>query len=446
MSSLTKMDYLKAELNSLKSELGKGSFLISEHCDSIKNEIDIHTENLIAKLNKYRDELFTTIDSYEIETNLNAKNSEEYKEMSKLLLKLEDSIVCNDLSQNLINTFLEKLKIYKENLDVIRFDNKLIRFEPNESETESLMGKLYHNHLVSNMPIDKVTPLENTAYFKFVRKDFFPKDLYENDINSTVEFRQFKNGNYFYMERFQNYEERIVILSPDFKCLKSKTLKNFFPRISLSRKFDIFINSDDMRVLVSCYTNFIDITLCIFDASLNILNKFYLNPVDIHEISCNDSYIFCLGKENSLSIYDWDFNLIKLIVIQESTVLLDSTKILGLFVDKENRILIQYKTNENKLRFLLSFFNTNSLVCPIVRSVETEFDLSGKPFFDKGQLFILQAKQKRMIQLNLLNGKIQSEKKINFDGDFFCIKWVNFHKKIFLIEESHLSSYFYKFE
>jgi hypothetical protein len=53
-------------LNSLSSTIESSDQMISEHCELIRNQIDIRTESLIQEIEKNREILFIIVDDYEI--------------------------------------------------------------------------------------------------------------------------------------------------------------------------------------------------------------------------------------------------------------------------------------------------------------------------------------------------------------------------------------------
>lgn len=74
----------------LKSELKTSRFKLAEHCSLVRNQIDLHVEQIIQKLNNARLGLFAQIDSYEQQTAAELEKSGLESKIEKLIAKINE--------------------------------------------------------------------------------------------------------------------------------------------------------------------------------------------------------------------------------------------------------------------------------------------------------------------------------------------------------------------
>ena len=71
------MNQIEKDINEIDSKINNPKFKIIDHCDKLRNRIDVNTETLIKNLNSYREQLFNEINLYEQDFIKNFKKIEK---------------------------------------------------------------------------------------------------------------------------------------------------------------------------------------------------------------------------------------------------------------------------------------------------------------------------------------------------------------------------------
>ena len=146
------------KLSILKHRLDHRDDYVKEHCNEIRNKVQLATEEAILLINEFNERLIDRVDEYENELiYLNTKNIELMKKFQKLideidLFKIKTNEYLNEYNlndDNLIklnsNAIILKYKAENEiqNLNNSILDDRVMSFKPNkEIIHESILGEL----------------------------------------------------------------------------------------------------------------------------------------------------------------------------------------------------------------------------------------------------------------------------------------------------------------
>ncbi len=156
-----KVENLKSKLAEIQQEgvrfqanYVSGANLIKEHCLKLRNQIQLRTDILLEQVHQYNEKLIGEIDKYERECidSFENKISDKENEFSQLLIEMSDFYTdkVKYLTEFVINgntvkkslakadNYLERLKSMKNSLKDFKFDGKLMKFKPNETEHDSM--------------------------------------------------------------------------------------------------------------------------------------------------------------------------------------------------------------------------------------------------------------------------------------------------------------------
>ncbi len=168
------LETLNSDLKELNSKLESPEQNIREHCDTIRNQIDLATETLIDNINKCREQYINEINSYEETCYKNFRKLDTTEELYKLIQENQEAISKFNsyvnkprIEEEEIKNLIQNAKIheYKLKNQIKLVDGKIFghqkpQFEQiNKFVDPSLIGHLiYENLIVANdlIDIDKI--------------------------------------------------------------------------------------------------------------------------------------------------------------------------------------------------------------------------------------------------------------------------------------------------
>jgi hypothetical protein len=160
------LEEIQTNMVDIESKLNSPNHKIREHCEKIKNQIDITTEMLIEKLNKYRQDLLAEVNAYEEECLKQFKENEindlstfhnELNSHKRLLNDFYSYVNKSRIDETQTKYYIHKAKLldYKLKnlhriLDNRLFGNELILFNEMISKIKcgkSILGKFTYENL-----------------------------------------------------------------------------------------------------------------------------------------------------------------------------------------------------------------------------------------------------------------------------------------------------------
>ena len=329
---------------------------IKEHCDKLRNEVQLSSEELIETIQKFNSELIEQINAYEknsvVDFNqenksaldnfinemyaFHAKWSDYFKQV-----KLDDSELIAASSE--ASKCLEQIK--KENAQVLDkvFNGKVLRFEKNLTRVKSNVVGTFNLSLTQmNTTIAPTAKNENVQFNCLQHWSLLDHSNY-NEMNSfNIKF--LNDGNFLVGCRSSEYNKiEISVFDTNFDILSSAMIKTdgFFETfqlnalarnsfiLSLFTRFNYDYNNigrDYMnRSILGCenlnddlyYDNNMNNgnTLSIYtelDCQLILLNRVRLN-YEVNSIDTHDGQIYCLpaGNYGHICVYDRELRFLQ---------------------------------------------------------------------------------------------------------------------------------------
>lgn len=318
---------ISQKLNCFKKDLNLGKDKITEYCNAIKNEVQLKTEIVMAKIQQHLSDTIKKVDDYENECLLKYENNcisaSQYNEE---LMNAEDflkkwttylsnySILDKDVSVAKKDSEmpLEKLAKKYDEFQSKLFDGNLIKFADgddkngNEIDFNMLIGNLIHENLNLTDSIKQINNRKIVNCRNYLDKNFLSRkikfiDLRHNEIFALHEQIDHNILNILTIDYEGNLIKKLNIPYPG-TC--NKIAYSTIEKIEKS-------NSLELLYVFSCYrtTNKEKSYFGrVYDQNLNLLLEkeiqFNLNSVFIYKEN-----IYCLfcskqGLTNMLSVYN----------------------------------------------------------------------------------------------------------------------------------------------
>lgn len=152
------LNNLNQDINTLNEYMEEADLKIQNHCQFLREDVDIFTESLIDDLHKLRLNLFNEIDSYEKNCAANLNN--EKKEVSKLLTesiekynKFQVELKKPEIEKTQLKIMIDEVRKLREQLKKAQTDcemwvqvGRLICFKPSETNLkQSNIGEIKYD-------------------------------------------------------------------------------------------------------------------------------------------------------------------------------------------------------------------------------------------------------------------------------------------------------------
>jgi hypothetical protein len=182
------LDVLDKTKQSIESTLECGDATIRDHCDKVRNDMQLAIEQAHAKLDEFHKDFMDEIDTHEKECQAKFKLIQQNKvdiekalnESNELLSKSNRLLNQFKIDQTELATLFKSAKLHLNNLDQIKdklqremFNESLLKFEKQKSFDSSVVGKivkqnieLYFLENIENMrELDFASKKECTTFF-----------------------------------------------------------------------------------------------------------------------------------------------------------------------------------------------------------------------------------------------------------------------------------------
>ena len=274
----TQLDELKQSMDKLAHENDLSEDKIKEYCDGLRNEVQLHLEELIESLKKQTLELIQKIDKYENETKL--------KFDAKHCLRLDAFLSETRRFHEKWDNYLKQFKINDEELKLASLEAKRLQNKLNK-DSELFLSKVFHFKLLK---FKKSTPCVGSLIDEGV------KEIYIQALNSLKPFKckvkkenlvlkLLSNGNLCTANR--NNNEKMVNLAVLDKDLNQLVKKH----CEISEGYRGFQVVELNKTIV----------LCLFDPEANASN---ISPSRIIEFDNGLDFISSFGVNFEISYAD----------------------------------------------------------------------------------------------------------------------------------------------
>jgi uncharacterized protein YoxC len=180
---------LNATKESIESTMECGDAKIRDHCDKVKNDMQLAIEQAHAKLDEFHKDFMDEIDSHEKECQAKFKLIQQNKvdidkalnESNELLSKSNHLLKQFKIDQTELATLFESAQSLQTNLEQIKdeiqmkmFNGSLLKFEKQKSFDSNVIGKIVKQNIdlhflenIENMrELDVCSKIECTSYFR----------------------------------------------------------------------------------------------------------------------------------------------------------------------------------------------------------------------------------------------------------------------------------------
>jgi hypothetical protein len=186
------LEILNATKQSIESTLECGDAKIRDHCDKVRNDMQLAIEQAHAKLDEFHKDFMGEIDNHEKECQAKFKFIQQNKadidkalrESNDLLSKSNHLLNQFKIDQTQLSAFYENahsllanLEQIKDKLQMEMFNESLLKFEKQKSFDSNVIGKivkqnieLYFLENIEKMrELDLVSKIECTTYYPFLQ-------------------------------------------------------------------------------------------------------------------------------------------------------------------------------------------------------------------------------------------------------------------------------------
>jgi hypothetical protein len=267
------LEILNGTKQTIESTLECGDAKIRDHCDKVRNDMQLVIEQAHAKLDEIHKDFMDKIDNHEKECQVKFKLLQQNKadidkalnESNELLSKSNRLLNQFKIDPTELSTLFENGHLFQTNLEQIRdgihgemFSKSLLKFEKQKSFDSNVIGKivkqnieLYFLENIEKMrELDFLTKIEYTGYFPVLRPFKSNSFLYLYSKENILNLQCFdKDGNTLFQRKDllknKSIEEikyflfrsshKIVYIYTEEKHLKPE--KYFFKSTLLRREY-----------------------------------------------------------------------------------------------------------------------------------------------------------------------------------------------------------------
>jgi uncharacterized protein YoxC len=374
------LDILNDTKQSIESTLECGDAKIRDHCDKVRNDMQLAIEQAHAKLDEFHKDFMDEIDNHEKECQAKFKLIQQNKgdidkalnESNELLSKANHLLnkfkidqtelaILFDSAQNLL-TNLEQIK---DEIQMKMFNESLLKFEKQKSFDSSVIGKivkqnieLYFLENVENMrELDFITKLKCNIIFLF---------LQPFKSNSFLFF--YSNNNSLNLLCLDKDGSTLFEKKDLFKNENNEVLK--FGISSHSKIVYICTEEKHLRKKNTFYN------LRSFDENFNLLAKIKLDKEPYLNYNLNGENLFLLNKNelsSTISMYNSNLEMVHKFGQENSTVpFFFSTKI-NLFLVSNQYFVINERIIDEDEDY--EYYNSVSIINRSNGLVEASFTI-----------------------------------------------------------------------
>jgi hypothetical protein len=325
------LETLSASKKSIESTLECGDATIRDHCDKVRNDMQLAIEQAHAKLDEFHKDFMNEIDNHEKECQAKFKFIQQNKVDIGLNKALNDSNELLSKSNNLLKQFkidqtelatlFESAQLHQTNLEQIKdgihremFNESLLKFEKQNSFDSSVIGKIIKQNIefyfLENIEkmreLDIASKIEYTGYFPFLqpfKSNGFLFLYSDNNILNLICLD--KNGKTL-------FEKKDLIKNQKIEEITGLILFRF------SHNKILFICTEEKHLNQT--NTFFNIRS--FDENFNLLAEIKLDN-EPHECGVNGENLFVLNKNEkfcTISMYNQNLEMIQTFGQENSTL------------------------------------------------------------------------------------------------------------------------------
>jgi hypothetical protein len=323
------LDILNATKQHIESTLECGDAKIRDHCDKVRNEMQLAIEQAHAKLEEFHKDFMEEIDNHEKECQSKFKTIQQNKQDidnalndSNVLLTKSDRLLKQfKIDPTELATFFENAQSLQTNLEQIKdeiqtnmFNGSLLKFEKQKSFDSNMIGKivkqnieLYFLENIGNMrEVDLRSKIKCTNYFPFLQPFKSNSFLFlysENKILNLLCLDKYGKTLFEKKDLIKN-EEIEEFTNFDFASSKNNKILYIYTAEKHSKQKNTFYN------------------LRSFDENFNLLAKLKLDK-EPHDCGVNGETLFILNRNEkccTISMYNHSLEIVQTFGQENSTL------------------------------------------------------------------------------------------------------------------------------
>jgi hypothetical protein len=322
------LNSLNTMRHSIEMTLVCGDSKIRDHCDKVRNDMQLAIEQAHAKLDEFHKDFMDDIDSHEKECQAKFKLIQQNKvdinkalnDSNELLSKSNRLLSQFKIDQSELMTLSESANFLLSNLETIKvgihremFNESLLKFEKQKNFDSSVIGKIFKQNIelsflenIENMrELDVCSKIKCTTYFPILQP--------------------FKSNSFLFL-----YAELNVL---NLLCM-DKGGKTLFDKKDLIKNKEI----EEIRVSFFCYSHNKVVYICTgeihleqtnefhnlrsFDENFNLLAKIKLDHIP-NDFGVNDKNLFLFEKNEKccrISMYNHNLEMVQTFGQENSTL------------------------------------------------------------------------------------------------------------------------------
>jgi hypothetical protein len=317
----TILNILNATKQSIESTMEGGDATIRDHCDKVRNDMQLAIEQAHAKLDEFHKEFMHEIDNHEkkcqakfklIQQN-NVDIDKALNESNDLLSKSNHLLKQFNIDQNELSTLFESAQLHLNNLEQIKdgiqkemFNESLIKFEKQKSFDSNVIGKI----VKQNIELYFLENIENMRELDFISKIEF---------NSYFPILQPFKSNSFLLFYSENESLNLLCLDKVGKTVfeKRDLIKN--KEIEEITSFDFALSKNNKIIYIFTnekhlgHINTFFYNLRSYDENFNLLAKIQLDN-EPEEFEVNRENLFIFNKNElccTISMYNHNLEMVQ---------------------------------------------------------------------------------------------------------------------------------------
>jgi hypothetical protein len=322
------LDILNATKQSIEMTLVCGDSKIRDHCDKVRNDMQLAIEQAHAKLDEIHKDFMHEIDNHENECQSKFKLIQQnkvdiekaLKESNELLSKSNRLLRQFKIDQSELTTLSENAHILQTNLETIKdgiervmFNESLLKFEKQILFESSVIGKivkqnieLYFLENIEKMrELDFASKIENTSHSRFLQPFKSNGVLYlylEKNILNLLCLD--KDGNTLFERKDLVKNKKIEEIKISFFCSSHNKIAYICTREKHFKQMNSFYN------------------LRSFDENFNLLAEIKLDHIP-NDFGVNDKNLFLFEKNEKccrISMYNHNLEMVQTFGQENSTL------------------------------------------------------------------------------------------------------------------------------
>jgi hypothetical protein len=243
------LETLNGTKQAIESTMESGDAKIRDHCDKVRNDMQLAIEQAHAKLDEFHKDFMDEIDNHEKECQAKFKAIQQNKgdidkalnESNELLSKSNHLLKQFKIDRTQLSAFYENahsllanLEQIKDKLQMEMFNESLLKFEKQKSFDSSVIGKIvkqnielyFLQNIESMHKLDLVSKIECTRYFSIIpfKSNSFLFFYSDNNILNLLCLDKYGNILFEKRDLIKNKKIEKITRLVFFRCSQNKIL------------------------------------------------------------------------------------------------------------------------------------------------------------------------------------------------------------------------------